>query len=317
MIFTCLAFYYAGIGPGQFREGLNHVLHHVDDPATEYEKWASGDGAVSLPEELQHWNSINVDDDGQVEKLWKCLRFTRSVINHYLNTFVFPVHSRQFSVKLQASAWDLPLFPVDPGSSKDGPSGARTTGFSGTNDNKAMLPLSIKQHDLPGLQQTNAEVLSYLLQLRNRSYICTGDQRRRWSEQELVTSLARYQIQVFIDAGAYILEKTNESLARSWLAIAEAGIKAAVYFDEKDNRAWVVFRDATSEKAPLVSTPFAERLDECIVYFDEAHTRGVDLLLPPDARGALTLALGQTKDHTVQGMSIFSPRSILPPSDVC
>ncbi|KAL1889974.1 hypothetical protein Sste5346_008553 [Sporothrix stenoceras] len=301
MIFTCLAFYYAGIGLEQFREGLNHILHHVDDPATEYEKWTSGDGSVTLPEELQHWNSINVDDEGQVEKLWKCLRFTRTVVNHYLNTFVFPVHSRQFSVKLQASAWDLPLFTLDSNSNtKDGPAGARTTGFSGTNDNKAMLPLSIKQHDLPGLQQTNAEVLSYLLQYRNRSYICTGGDGHRWSEQGLVTSLAKYQIQVFIDAGAYILEHTNEALARSWLKIADPKVKAAVYFDEKDNRAWVVFRDATAEKAPLVSTPFAERLDECIVYFDEAHTRGVDLLLPPKARGALTLALGQTKDHTVQ-----------------
>lgn len=315
IIFTCLAFYYAGINVQQFREGLNHILHHVDDPGMEYEKWSSGDGAVTIPEELQHWNSINVDDGGQVEKLWNCLRFTRPVINHYLNTFVFPVHSRQFSVKLQASAWDLPLFTVG-SDAKNLPTGARTTGFSGTNDNKAMLPLSITQQDLPGLQQTNAEVLSYLLQLRNRSYICTGGQGKRWSEQELVISLAKYRIQVFIDAGAYILEKTNENLARSWLSIAEASVKAAVYFDENDNRAWVVFRDATAAKAPLVSTPFAERLDECIVYFDEAHTRGVDLLLPPKARGALTLALGQTKDHTVQGMLCSLPIVSVGKSDI-
>ncbi|CAK7235791.1 hypothetical protein SBRCBS47491_009415 [Sporothrix bragantina] len=299
VIFTCLAFYYAGVNIEQFRQGLGHVLHHVDDPATEYEKWSAGDGTVALPEDLQNWNSINIDDAGQVEKLWKCLRFARSVVNHFLNTFVFPLYCRQFSVKLQASAWDLPIFNKPAVDGCTGP--ARTTGFSGTNDNKSMLPLTIKQHDLPGLQQTNAEVLTYLLQSRNRGYICTGGcGSTRWSEQQLVTSLARTSIQVFIDAGAYILEKTNESLARSWLALAEPHIKAAVYFKETDNRAWVVFRDATAAMAPLVSTPFAERLDECIVYYDEAHTRGVDLQLPADARGALTLALGQTKDHTVQ-----------------
>ncbi|CAK7216903.1 hypothetical protein SEUCBS140593_003023 [Sporothrix eucalyptigena] len=301
IIFTCLAFYYAGINLEQFRQGLNHVLHHVDDPATEYERWSSGDGVVTLPDDLQHWNSINVDDEGQVETLWEHLRFTRSVINHFLNTFVFPLYSRQFSVKLQASAWDLPIFTQNQSTTESSASRAKTTGFSGTNDNKSMLPLTIKQQDLPGLQQTNAEVLSYLLQQRNRNYICTGQQgKTRWTEEVLVRSLAGYRIQVFIDAGAYILEKTNISLARAWLALTEPSIKAAVFFDEKDNRAWVVFRDTTAPKAPLVSTPFAERLDECIVYYDEAHTRGVDLQLPPEARGALTLALGQTKDHTVQ-----------------
>ncbi|CAK7274557.1 hypothetical protein SEPCBS119000_006234 [Sporothrix epigloea] len=302
IIFTCLAFYYAGVNLEQFRQGLGHVLHHMDDPATEYEKWSAGDGTVALPEDLQHWNTVNVDDEGQMMRLWSCLRYARSVVNHYLNTFVFPLYCRQFSVKLEASAWDLPIFnqPIA-GQGTPTMSNARTTGFSGTNDNKSMLPLTIKQYDLPGLQQTNAEVLTYLLQPRNRGYICTGGHgSTRWSEQELVKSLASSGIQIFIDAGAYILEKKNEDLARAWLAMAGPKIKAAVYFDEKDNRAWVVFRDETPAKAPLVSTPYIDRLEECIVYYDEAHTRGVDLQLPADAKGALTLALGQTKDHTVQ-----------------
>ena len=34
---------------------------------------------------------------------------------------------------------------------------------------------------------------------------------------------------------------------------------------------------------------------------DEAHTRGIDLKMLLDARGALTLGMGQTKDHIVQG----------------
>lgn len=55
------------------------------------------------------------------------------------------------------------------------------------------------------------------------------------------------------------------------------------------------------EAVPLLATPFAENLDECLVYIDEAHTCGIDLKLPQNARGALTLALSQTKDHTVQG----------------
>lgn len=35
-------------------------------------------------------------------------------------------------------------------------------------------------------------------------------------------------------------------------------------------------------------------------FLDEAHTRGTDLKMGIQARGALTLGIGQTKDHTVQ-----------------
>lgn len=55
------------------------------------------------------------------------------------------------------------------------------------------------------------------------------------------------------------------------------------------------------KKVPLVATPFADNLAQCLVFLDEAHCRGTDLKLPQSAKGALTLALGQTKDQTVQG----------------
>ncbi|KAK5705789.1 hypothetical protein LTS12_028255, partial [Elasticomyces elasticus] len=51
---------------------------------------------------------------------------------------------------------------------------------------------------------------------------------------------------------------------------------------------------------PLLATPFADDLTDCLVYLDEAHTRGTDLKLPANAKAALTLGLNQTKDHTVQ-----------------
>lgn len=72
----------------------------------------------------------------------------------------------------------------------------------------------------------------------------------------------------------------------------------------------VLYRGAKGKKAPLVTTPFANNLSECLVFLDEAHCRGTDLKLPQNAQGALTLALGQTKDHTVQGKKLltFDPK---------
>ncbi|KAH8656605.1 hypothetical protein BGZ60DRAFT_384977 [Tricladium varicosporioides] len=292
ILFTCLAFYYSGVNLSQFREGLQHVLKS-DDPAAEYDRWTCD--SDTLPEALHHWNVINGDDQGQVEELWRNLRLNRSVLDHYMNNFVFPAHAKQFGVKLQASGWDLPLFSKSqPGEET---SCAKTTGFSGTNDNKMMLPLNIKQDDLPSLRQTNAEVLTYILQGRNRQYNLAAWQGKRLTEEELLRRIAGMEIRILIDAGAYILEMDNRTLVRTWLDI-DVKAKGAVYFGN-DNRAWVQYRGG-KEVVPLLATPFAENLNECLVYIDEAHTRGIDLKLPQRACGALTLALGQTKDHTMQ-----------------
>ncbi|KAH6608878.1 hypothetical protein Trco_002224 [Trichoderma cornu-damae] len=289
IVLTCLSFYSAGLSYEQFRQGLQRVLTS-EDAASEYERWIS---ESNLPAALAYWNLINVDDEVQMRTLWGHLRKNRVVTNHYMNNFVFPVHARQFTVKLQASSWDVPL------QYQTANPGARTTGFSGTNDNRYMLPMTIQQQDLPGLLQTNAEVLSYLLQRRNREYAVLTDRNgRRLSERGVLEMLHGRGIQILIDAGAYILETENRALARMWFSI-DSRAQSAVYFGS-DNRPWVVFRDPTKQDMPLLATRLANNLEDCFVYFDEAHTRGVDLKLPENAHAALTLALKQTKDNTMQ-----------------
>lgn len=296
ILFTCLAFYYEGLNKKQLRESLQAILKS-DDPTTEYDQWTQT--SASLPDALRYWNIINVDDEGQVEEIWRHLRFSTVVINHFLNHSVFPGHAKQFSVKIQASGWDIPLFSVDrQWADETGNRPGITTGFSGTNDNRRLLPMTIKQHDLSGLSHTNAEVLTYLLQKRNRGYVLLANKvGRRFSELELLNHLCEKETRVLIDAGAFILEMDNRSLAKSWLRV-DPQAQGAVYFGS-DNKAWVQYRAGNT--APLIATPFAENLDHCLVYLDEAHTRGTDLKLPAEAKGALTLGLNQTKDHTVQG----------------
>ncbi|PWY75305.1 hypothetical protein BO94DRAFT_578003 [Aspergillus sclerotioniger CBS 115572] len=288
IVLTCLAFYYTGLTVDQVRQALRRVLQS-DDPSSAYARWTHR--STSLPKPLRQWNLINADDDAQLRQMWSHLRYELVVINDYLNDFVFPVHARQFQHKLQASGWDIPrlaLNRLDP---------TLTTGFSGTNDNKKMLPLSVKQRDLPELSHTNAEVLSYLLQARNRSYFVAADSRlKRLSEREFLQRLKALRIRILIDAGAHILELDNEGLVRQWLSV-DYEAPAAVYFNI-ENRASVIYRNG--KQVPLLASPYAENLSDCLVYFDEAHTRGTDLKLPVSARGALTLSLAQTKDHTVQ-----------------
>ncbi|KAH0847151.1 hypothetical protein FOPE_00007 [Fonsecaea pedrosoi] len=294
LLLTCLSFYYQGLSPEQLQQSLEQISQS-DDPAREYEQWVQG--SVGLSDSHRDWTSINIEDTSQVSEIWCGVRYSMTAIDHFLNHFVFPQHAKQFKVKLQASGWDLPLA---------GRRVSLTTGFSGTNDNRLLLPLTIKQDDMEGLAHTNAEVLTYLLQSRNRAYSLAGLREvsggkifyRRLSEFDLLYKLYHMGIRILLDAGALILEMTNAALARMWLEI-DVGAEAAVYFDE-DNKAWVVTR--AGRRTPLLASSYAEDLSACLVYLDESHTRGTDMKFPTRARGAVTLSLGQTKDHTVQAV---------------
>ncbi|KAF9770212.1 hypothetical protein IL306_012268 [Fusarium sp. DS 682] len=288
LILTCLAFYQTGLTKPQVVQCLQHVLRS-DDPSMQYERLVHG---CKLPAHFEYWNFLTVDDEAQMEDLWTYLRFDTSVVNYFLNNFAFPAHAKQFGVKLQASGWDIPLV------SNDASSRNLTTGFSGTNDNKRMLPQTIKQDDLPSLVQTNAEVLSYLLEPRNqRCYQAVDSNGRHLTERGLLELLRREKIHILIDAGAHILEMENHDLAASWLDIYPDA-QGAVYFDRNSR----IMVRARFQKAPvpLLASSFADNLEKCVVYIDEAHTRGTDLKLPIHAKGAVTLGLGQTKDQTVQ-----------------
>ncbi|KIW30928.1 uncharacterized protein PV07_02619 [Cladophialophora immunda] len=294
LLLTCLSFYYQGLSPEQLQQSLEQISQS-DDPAREYEQWVQG--SAGLSDSHRDWTSINIEDTSQVSEIWCGVRYSMTAIDHFLNHLVFPQHAKQFKVKLQASGWDLPLA---------GRRVSLTTGFSGTNDNRLLLPLTIKQDDMEGLAHTNAEVLTYLLQSRNRAYSLAGLREvsggkifyRRLSEFDLLYKLYHMGIRILLDAGALILEMTNATLARMWLEI-DVGAEAAVSFD-KDNKAWVVTR--AGRRTPLLASSYAEDLSACLVYLDESHTRGTDMKFPTRARGAVTLSLGQTKDHTVQAV---------------
>ncbi|KAM5467607.1 hypothetical protein MferCBS49748_003855 [Microsporum ferrugineum] len=286
ILFTCLAFYLGGLELLQVRQCLDGLMKS-SDPSTTYEQWSNS--SETLPKILRDWNTINTEDESQVLQLWSHLRYQMPLINYFLNHFVFPKHAKQFRVKLQASGWDIPL------SSPRANPGTMTTGFSGTNDNRTVLPLTIEQKDLNSLVHTNAEVLTFIL--RARQYVVAKDtDGKRLTETGLLELLRNMKIRVLIDAGAQILEMDNLSLVKEWLRV-DWKAPAAMYFNT-ENKPYIIYRNGY--QVPLLASPYADNLADCLVYLDEAHTRGTDLKFPGDAIGALTLGLGQTKDHTVQ-----------------
>jgi hypothetical protein len=84
---------------------------------------------------------------------------------------------------------------------------------------------------------------------------------------------------------------------------------AGVFFDDADNLS-VLTQDGVVES--FYSSSFFHLLDQCIVYLDDAHTRGTDLKLPLNFRAVVTLGPKVTKDRLVQGMSSFVPLPLRP-----
>ncbi|KAI9453949.1 hypothetical protein BJY52DRAFT_1427406 [Lactarius psammicola] len=284
---TCLSYYYSGLTKQQVLRCFD-LLTKLDNPDVEYDEWVKfGEG---IPTSLRQINSVNTKDDTQVhEHLFPLFSRNTRVIDFYLSHVVFPRAAKEFPSKLSASAWDL----VEDTSNV-------TTGFSGTNDNRYLLPTSITQKDPLNQLSTNALVLRYLLQPENDHYECTeGINGERESAKAFLRRLIRHEpeIRVLLDVGAQMLELQNEELARHWLSL-KPHISAAIFFNESDHLT-VLTQDGTIE--PLISSPFNRQLDKCIVYLDDAHTRGTDLKLPRGTRAAVTLGPKVTKDRLLQG----------------
>ncbi|KAH9030640.1 hypothetical protein EDB85DRAFT_2275651 [Lactarius pseudohatsudake] len=281
---TCLSYYYGGLTKQQVLQCFD-LLTRLDNPDMEYDQWVeSGEGIPIL------MRQVNTKDDTQVDKLVPLFSRNTRVIDFYLSKVVFPHAAKEFPSKMSTSAWDL----VEEKSNV-------TTGFSGTNDNRYLLPTSITQEDPVSQLSTNALVLQYLLRSENAHYECTeGTDGERESAKAFLRRLISHEpeIRVLLDVGAQMLELRNEDLARHWLSLSKPHISAAIFFNESDNLT-VLTQDGTIEL--LISSPFNRQLDKCIVYLDDAHTRGTDLKLPRGTRAAVTLGPKVTKDRLLQG----------------
>lgn len=241
-------------------------------------------------------SAVNLEDAQLCESdLFPRIRQSKPLVDFFLSKVVFPKEGKEFRSKISCSGWDIPARA----------GGQRTTGFSGTNDSQSLLPLSIEQRDLTALRHTNAMVLSLLLHETNRRYLCaSGVEGNNLSVSELLRLISSEKpaTTVLIDVGAQILEMENQQVVQTWLDIVPSA-KGAVFFDA-NHVARLVDREGNC--SDLVTSPFHRRLQECLIYFDEAHTRGIDLTIPLGARAAVTLGPRLTKDKLVQGLSLFA-----------
>ncbi|KAG9237428.1 hypothetical protein BJ875DRAFT_370034 [Amylocarpus encephaloides] len=288
ILLTCLSYYYEGLSDEQIRQCFEVVLH-LDHAQEEYQLWIND--APTLPDPFKNIACINLGDITQCSHVvFPALKFSKGIIDFYLSNVVFPKEMKEFPDKLSSSGWDIAREKIHP-----------TTGFSGTNDSRYILPLSIGQCDLPAQRSTNAAVLHCLLRPENY-YVdvktALGSNDLDASTLIEVVSCSQDEIRVILDVGAQVLELQNEEVAYTWLSrVPKSRAQAAIFFDS-ENELCVIDHD--KRKEPLLVSPFSKQMDQCLVYLDQSHTRGTDLKLPNDYRALVTLGPGLTKDRLVQ-----------------
>ncbi|KAK1980119.1 hypothetical protein LZ30DRAFT_595422 [Colletotrichum cereale] len=286
---TSLSYYYRGLKDSEMFLSFHHLVRS-DQADMEYGFWVAD--SDRLPHAFHQLFGVNLEDRLQcIEQVFPCLRYSKAVVDYFLEHIVFPKELKEFPHKLSASGWDI-------GEEKPHP----TTGFSGTNDSRAFLPLAVSHVEDREQKHTNALVMEHLLQDENSVALMPKRRTACLSEaQALLKVVTRLKppVRVILDVGAQVLELDNLEFANRWLEmLGDDQRTQAVIFCDGNDQICVVDRRGRVEA--FQTSPFAGQTDVCLVFLDEAHTRGTDLKLPDDYRAAVTLGANLTKDRLVQ-----------------
>jgi hypothetical protein len=162
-----------------------------------------------------------------------------------------------------------------------------------------LLPLTVKPLNLDTQEHTSALSIGKILQdstlveeLPSRSQTFSSDAEHLIS---YIHGLSP-RVRAIFDCGALIIELGNQEVVEVWLKMCDEAIVAAVFFDGEE----LSVIDRGRHKMLLHTSPYARRLESCIVFLDQAHCRGTDLQLSPSCRAAVTIGIGLTGDQLVQ-----------------
>ena len=289
LILTSLSYYYDGLEDEDLFTAFEQLMRS-DQADVEYATWVQD--APTMPHAFRQLEGINIKDRMQcILEVFPYLRSAKNVIDYFLANIVFPKAMKEFPHKLSASGWDIGMVKTHP-----------TTGFSGTNDSKKLLPLDVNHLDLPHQRHTNALVLENVLDPRNSVCLMPTERDAFKSDAERLLELVVHQnpsTRVILDVGAQILELDNKEVAQRWLDLcSDHQVRAVIFVNDVDELSAL---DRGGRVELLQTSSYSSRLDECLVFLDEAHTRGTDLKLPKHYRAAVTLGANLTKDRLVQG----------------
>ncbi|KAK3374532.1 hypothetical protein B0T24DRAFT_577590 [Lasiosphaeria ovina] len=301
IVLTCLSYYYSGLSDEQLYTCLE-LLNDSDQAEQEYGRWASK--SPDLPPSFQHFSSINIEDKPQCESIvFPALRYARPAVDFYLAYVVFLKEMKQFPLKLSSSGWDLAKPKKHP-----------MTGFSGTNDSKGVLPLSVAALDLQ--PHTNAAVLSTILRDENTVLEVgteKGSRLSALSEEMLLGSLALSEpsMRVILDVGAQIIESSNLQMAKRLLlaSVPARSADAVIFFNDQDELSDTLVQACMrmrklgrGQSVSFVVSPEMQKRIRAV--------RSVARERPLGVADVIAWAISETWDQTVRSVPLWAVQGI-------
>ena len=204
LMYTCLSYYYDGLDSKQLLDAFK-VLFSLGRNAKKriYEEWYKAMRTGMTPEDQSSISDVaklDITNSVLVSRLFKIFRRSVNVINFWLNHCVFPKETMKFPYRLEATPWDLASNQSQ-----------LIAGFSGTNDEKLLVPLSLTwiKHTEFSLVATNGKMLN-LLQKSTFEVLENDNLQDSW--------------QFVLD---YVVEKTKKGTENFVCALIDAGAQMA------------------------------------------------------------------------------------------
>ncbi|KAK8872627.1 Nit-4-like protein [Apiospora arundinis] len=215
-----------------------------DQSQPEYHIWTLS--APKLPVAFHELAGVNLRDKIQfATEVFPHLRYSKGTIDYFLSKTVFAREMKEFPRKLSTSGWDLGKVKKHP-----------TTGFSGTNDSRYILLLTVTQLDQAEQRHTNALVP------RSKHQTTSKDEYISDSKPFLESvSSFEPEARVILDVGAQMVDLSNRQVAETWLEVTRdcpkdrEAAQAVISFDDEDVLS-VLDRPGRSE--PFQTSHFAQ-----------------------------------------------------------
>lgn len=294
ILYTIISYYRDGLSRPELKEAVTTLLNL--DPiaqSEEYAEWlhAPGSSASSIPGALDSVNKLDISSDSCLALASQYFSYNMAAINFWLNYNILPRETMQFPSRILAHPWHLTDNKY-----------RGVIGFSGTSDNKMLLPLHVRQSapstpDAISISATDGKMVSMFVEKATKVTCLSEHVSETPTWRLLLQIVVREGAVALIDCGALMVGVSNKDAASELLSlISNEQIRGVVYF-ETSSGTWVV-RNRVGMVTDLHRSPVHER--DAFVYFDERRCRGSDMKLRPDAKAAMTVGPGICKDKLMQ-----------------
>ncbi|KNC77747.1 hypothetical protein SARC_09801 [Sphaeroforma arctica JP610] len=280
--FTIMSYYHKGLTLHQVGEAYRRLLQlNINQREAEYKYWTADlDNDSSCP------RSVKDITDADIEQLAAVVGNKRTVIHFWLNQCLFPTELQTYPLSISTNSWHLM-------------SGShRIVGFSGTRDLGLLSPHATEMGYVKGHKGANGRMLTLTNRVKDEDVYPVGKGAEVISD--LISIAKNRQVDAIIDAGALFQGHTPAEIAvRLRAELPPSKYRRGIVYHTPEG--WRTLPSDQSTKSQDMATCTIP-VHQCLVLYDQEHTRGVDMQLRHDAFALVTVGPDLTRDAFMQAI---------------